>query len=86
MPTILIIILVLYIVSRLLRYLMPYILRRMQHKMEERMQEYAGRAAQNNTSETVKEGETVVIKTAKDTSKNKTDEIGDYVDFEEVQD
>lgn len=86
MPTILIIILVLYIISRLLRYLMPYILRRMQRKMEARMQEYADRATQNNTSKQVKEGETVVLKTTKDSSITKTDDIGDYVDFEEVQD
>jgi len=86
MHIILIIILVLYIVSRLLRYLMPYILRRMQRKMEVRMQEYADRATQNNTTEHVKEGETVVVKSAKDSSATKRDEIGDYVDFEEVQD
>lgn len=83
MQTLLIILLVLFIISRLLRYLMPYILKRVQRKMEENMRQYTDRAARQNT-QTVQEGETVVVSKPKTKQDANTKDIGEYVDFEEV--
>lgn len=83
MTTLLIIILVLFIISRLLRYLMPYILKRVQKNMEARMRDFAADNTSRTTDTSVKEGETVVVSKPKQQTV-KTDEMGDYVDFEEV--
>jgi len=85
MRTLLIILLILFIISRLLRYMMPYILRRVQRKMEERMRGFSERAQENQRDQSVQEGETVVVSKPNNTSQAKTDEIGDYVEFEEIE-
>jgi hypothetical protein len=63
---------------------MPYILKRIQRKMEARMQEYTDRATNRQTNASTQEGETVVMSKPKQSSQAKTDEMGDYIDFEEV--
>lgn len=83
MPTIIIVLIVLFVISRLLRYLMPYILKRVQKNMEARMRDFAANNSSQSAADSVKEGETVVV--SKPTQQTaKTEDMGDYIDFEEV--
>ncbi|MBT8273287.1 MAG: DUF4834 family protein [Bacteroidia bacterium] len=80
--TILIILLIYYGVKFLTRLLAPYFLRYLSKKAEKRFGEHFG-TYQNQQPPREKEGETVIDKMPnKSQSSNK--EVGEYVDYEEI--
>lgn len=80
--TIGIILLVIYGMKFIAKYILPLLLKRAINKAQERAQ------SQNNnyqdTSSDVNVGETIIDKKPSQSSSSKTDKIGDYVDYEEV--
>ncbi len=77
--TLLIILFVYYAFKFLIRLLAPFFLKKVASKMQERAQQYN----QQQKSTTVKEGETVIDKKP-NSSKNSSNDVGEYVDFEEI--
>ena len=63
-----------------IRLLAPFIIKRFANKMQDKFRQEFNQQYQNNDS---KEGE-VTIENKKKSSNSKTDKVGDYVDFEEV--
>lgn len=80
--TIFIILLVIYGLRFIARYVMPLLLKRAVQKAQERVQQYGNPHEQTTSS--VKVGETVIDKKPPKTKKRTDDSVGDYVDFEEV--
>ena len=63
-----------------IRLLAPFIIKRFANKMQDKFRQEFNQQYKNNDS---KEGE-VTIENKKKSSNSKTDRVGDYVDFEEV--
>jgi ribosomal protein S17E len=63
-----------------IRLLAPFLIKRFANKMQDKFRQEFNQQNKNNDS---KEGE-VTIETNKKSSNSKTDNVGDYVDFEEV--
>ena len=80
LKTIAIILLVYYAVKFAMRLFAPFLVKKMVNKMQQKAEEQFGNQQQKNT---VNEGETVIDKSPK-TSKNSNNNVGEYVDFEEI--
>lgn len=78
--TILIILLIYYALKIIGKYMAPFILKRAASKFEERV-----RQQQQPKQNSAKVGETVIDKKP-NTQKTSNDTVGEYVDFEEVDD
>ena len=63
-----------------IRLLAPFLIKRFANKMQDKFRQEFNQQYKNNDS---KEGE-VTIENNKKSSNSKTDKVGDYVDFEEV--
>lgn len=63
-----------------IRLLAPFIIKRFANKMQDKFRQEFNQQYKNNDS---KEGD-VTIENKKKSSNSKTDKVGDYVDFEEV--
>jgi ribosomal protein S17E len=63
-----------------IRLLAPFLIKRFANKMQDKFRQEFNQKYKNNDS---KEGE-ITIENKKKSSNSKTDKIGDYVDFEEV--
>ena len=63
-----------------IRLLAPFIIKRFANKMQDKFRQEFNQQYKNNDS---KEGE-VTIENKKKSSNSKTDKVGDYVDFEEI--
>ena len=63
-----------------IRLLAPFLIKRFANKMQDKFRQEFNQQYKNNDS---KEGE-VTIENKKKSSASKTDNVGDYVDFEEV--
>ena len=63
-----------------IRLLAPFIIKRFANKMQDKFRQEFNQQYKNNDS---KEGD-VTIENKKKSSNSKTDNVGDYVDFEEV--
>ena len=63
-----------------IRLLAPFLIKRFTNKMQDKFRQEFNQQYKNNDS---KEGE-VTIENKKKSSNSKTDKVGDYVDFEEV--
>ena len=63
-----------------IRLLAPFLIKRFANKMQDKFRQEFNQQYKNNDS---KEGE-VTIENKKKSSNSKTDKVGDYVDFEEV--
>ncbi len=80
MKTILIIIAVYLAVKYVMRFITPYLLRKAVEKMEKKAQEQY----RNTQEPDIKEGETVIEKKP-NTIKKTNKEVGEYIDFEEIE-
>ena len=80
--TLLIIIVVYYAFKLIGRFVFPLFLKRMMGKVEKQFREQQGQHTAPSTS--VKEGETVIDKAPKTAARAKN-EVGEYIDFEEVE-
>jgi len=78
--TILIFVIIYYAVKLIGRFVFPLFIKRFVSKFEQRVKEQQG---QNNPRNDIKVGETVIDKTTVKRTKENND-IGEYVDFEEV--
>ena len=63
-----------------IRLLAPFLIKRFANKMQDKFRQEFNQQYKNNDA---KEGE-VTIENKKKSSNSKTDKVGDYVDFEEV--
>ena len=63
-----------------IRLLAPFLIKRFANKMQDKFRQEFNQQYKNNDS---KEGE-ITIENKKKSSNSKTDKVGDYVDFEEV--
>ena len=63
-----------------IRLLAPFLIKRFANKMQDKFRQEFNQQYKNNDS---KEGE-VTIENKKKSSNSKTDKVGDYIDFEEV--
>ena len=77
--TILFIILFYYVGKFLMRLFAPFLIKKVAEKMQEQAKQQYG----NQQQSTVKEGETVIDKAPRNQGQSK-DDIGEYVDFEEI--
>lgn len=81
--TILIILLVIYGLKFVARYILPYVLTRAVKKAQQRAQQ--NQNTYNSPSEDIPVGETVIDKSSLKNKASKTkDDLGEYVDYEEV--
>ncbi|HHC79598.1 MAG TPA: DUF4834 family protein [Flavobacteriia bacterium] len=80
--TILILVLIYYAVKIIGKYVFPVILKNMMRNVEKKFNQQQ----QENVSreQSVKEGETIIDKTPGQTKKS-SDDVGEYVDYEEVE-
>ena len=72
-----------YLLKILTRIFAPILLKRFANKMQDRFQQQYGQQHQNPQNPTQEEGKVTFEKT-KPSTQTKSDEVGDYVDFEEV--
>lgn len=79
--TLLIIVIVYYAFRFLARLFAPVLVKRMASKMQERAQQQYNQQRQNSTS--AREGETVIDRRPRG-QKQSNDDVGEYVDFEEI--
>ena len=70
-----------YLIKILSRFLAPYLIKYFANKMQERFSQQFNQKYSKNTTQ--KEGSVIIEKTNNST-KIKSEEIGEYVDFEEV--
>ena len=80
MKVLAIIFLTYFVFKYTIRLLAPFLIKRFANKMQDKFREEFNQQYKNNDS---KEGE-VTIENKKKSSNSKTDKVGDYVDFEEV--
>ncbi|MDY7396598.1 DUF4834 family protein [Aureibaculum sp. 2210JD6-5] len=80
--TILIILVVYYALKIIGRFVFPIFMKKMMNNVEKKFNEQQGRTTTKN--ENVKEGETVVDK-APNTNIKSNNDVGEYVDYEEVE-
>ena len=83
MKTIAIIFLTYLLLKYLGRILAPILMKRFANKMQDRFQQQFNQQHQNQQKPPQKEGKVTIEKTNNST-KTKSDNIGEYVDFEEV--
>lgn len=81
LKTLLILILIYYGLKILMRFLAPFLIKKVVDKMHKKAKEHFGNQQQKTT---VQEGETVIDKKPK-TTKQSNKDVGEYVDFEEVE-
>ena len=74
-----------YLIKILTRLLAPILLKRFANKMQGRFQQQFNQQHQNPKNPQQQEGKVTLEKT-KSSTKIKSDNVGDYVDFEEVED
>jgi len=67
------------------RILAPILLKRFANKMQDRFQQQFNQRHQNTQSQPQEEGKITIEKT-NTSAQTKSDNVGDYVDFEEVED
>jgi hypothetical protein len=77
--TIFFIIIFYYVAKFLMRLFAPFLIKKVAEKMQEQAQQQYG----NQQKSTVKEGETVIDKAPRNQRQSK-DDVGEYVDFEEI--
>lgn len=82
--TLAIILLIYFILKYLGRIFVPILVRRFAHKMQERFQQQFNNQQNNWEDLRKKEGE-VSIESNNDLKDNQTNDLGEYVDFEEVE-
>lgn len=80
MKVLAIIFLTYFVFKYTIRLLAPFLIKRFANKMHDKFRQEFNQQYKNNDS---KEGE-VTIENKKKSSNSKTDKVGDYVDFEEV--
>ena len=80
MKVLAIIFLTYFVFKYTIRLLAPFLIKRFANKMQDKFRQEFNQQYKNNDS---KEGE-VTIENKKKSSNSKTDKVGDYVDFEEV--
>ena len=85
MRTLAIIFLTYLLLKYLGRILAPILLKRFANKMQDRFQKQFNRQHQNTQNQPQEEGSVTIEKTNISTQ-TKSDNVGDYVDFEEVED
>ena len=73
-----------YLLKILARIFAPILLKRFANKMQDRFQQQYGEQHQNTKNPPQEEGKVTLEKT-KPSTKTKSDDVGDYVDFEEVE-
>ena len=83
MRTLAIIFLTYLLLKYLGRILAPILLKRFANKMQDRFQQQFNQRHQNTQSQPQEEGK-VTIEKINTSAKTKSDNVGDYVDFEEV--
>ncbi len=82
MKTILIIVAIYYVLKLIARFVLPLFLKKMMQKVEKKFKE---QQHQNSSNEThVKEGETIIDK-APSTRAENSKNVGEYVDYEDVE-
>ena len=64
-----------------IKLLAPFIIKRFANKMQDKFRQEFNQQYKNNDS---KEGEVTIENKKKSSNSKKTDKVGDYVDFEEV--
>ena len=74
-----------YLIKTFTRLLAPILLKRFANKMQDRFQQQFNPQNQNPKNTAQQEGKVTLEKT-KSSTKNKSVTVGDYVDFEEVED
>ena len=85
MRTLAIIFLTYLLLKYLGRVLAPILLKRFANKMQDRFQQQFNQRHQNTQSQPQEEGKITIEKT-NTSAQTKSDNVGDYVDFEEVED
>lgn len=80
--TILIILAIYYALKIIGRYVLPIFMKKMMQNVEKKFNEQQGRPTTHNQN--VKEGETVIDK-APSTNAKSNGNVGEYVDFEDVE-
>jgi len=73
-----------YLIKLLTRLLAPILLKRFANKMQERFKGQFNQQYENSQNPVHPEGKVTLEKT-KYSTKTKSDNVGDYVDFEEVE-
>ena len=73
-----------YVLKLLTRILAPILLKRFTNKMQDRFKEQSNQQYENPQKSVQPEGKVTLEKTKPSTQKN-SDGVGDYVDFEEVE-
>ena len=71
-----------YLIKILLRLLAPILMRRFANKMQDRFQQF-NQQYENQTKSSHDEGK-VTIEKANNLTNEKSDDLGEYIDFEEV--
>ena len=73
-----------YLIKTLTRLLAPILLKRFANKMQDRFKGQFNQQYENPQNPSTPEGK-VTLENTKTSTKNKSDNLGDYVDFEEVE-
>ena len=73
-----------YVLKLLTRILAPILLKRFTNKMQDRFQGQSNQQYENPQNPVQPEGK-VTLKKTKPSTQEKSDGVGDYVDFEEVE-
>ena len=73
-----------YLIKMISRFLAPILIKRFASKMQDRFGQQFNQQNQNQQSQNEQEGK-VTLEKIKASKKNKSDNLGDYVDFEEVE-
>ena len=84
MKTLFIILLIYLLLKYLGRILVPILLKRFTNKMQDRFQGQSNQQYENSQKPVQPEGKVTLEKT-KPSTQTKSDGVGDYVDFEEVE-
>jgi hypothetical protein len=71
-----------YLMKLFFRFLAPYLLKRFANKMQDKFGQQFNDTSYSNKESAQPEGEVTIEK--KKSTKKKSDNIGDYVDFEEI--
>ena len=73
-----------YVLKLLTRILVPILLKRFTNRMQDRFQGQSNQQYENPQNPVQSEGK-VTLKKTKPSTQTKSDGVGDYVDFEEVE-
>ncbi|MDG1933649.1 MAG: DUF4834 family protein [Flavobacteriales bacterium] len=72
-----------YLIKLLFRFLAPYLLKRFANKMQDKFGQQFNHNSYSNKEPAQPEGKVTIEK--KKSTERKSDNIGDYVDFEEIK-